>query len=102
MARLQVLKETSMRMAVFCDFGPCSPLDTDRHFRGDGGSKHLWNVGQYRPDYTAHIPEDNHLRCVKMLQWIWFGLTLYVKSLFELFELVVNTLQFVAAVNINK
>jgi hypothetical protein len=34
MVRFQVLTATSMKMAVFWDFAPCSLLDTDRSFRG--------------------------------------------------------------------
>jgi hypothetical protein len=62
LVRFHVLTETGMKMAVFWDVAPCSLVDTDRHFRGayclqhrtdNGGSKVLWNVGQYLPDYTA-------------------------------------------------
>jgi hypothetical protein len=31
------------------------------HRSPNGGSKHLWNVGKFLPDYTAQIPEDSHL-----------------------------------------
>jgi hypothetical protein len=40
---LEVLTASSVKMAVFCQ-------------GDDGGSKFLWNVGQYLPDYTAEHP----------------------------------------------
>jgi hypothetical protein len=27
----------------------------------DGGSKHLWNVGPFLPDYTTQRPKDSYL-----------------------------------------
>jgi hypothetical protein len=59
-----------MKMAVFWDVAPCSLVKTDGSFRGayclhhcpdDGGSKHLWNIGQFLSDYMCNIPEDSHL-----------------------------------------
>jgi hypothetical protein len=57
--RCQVLTSASMNMTAFCDISPCNLVEADRHFRGaycfhhqdddrpdDGGSTHLWNVGQ--------------------------------------------------------
>jgi hypothetical protein len=50
------------KMTVFWDVAPCSLLEIDRRFRGacclhdrcdDGGSKHLWNIGQFLRDCTA-------------------------------------------------
>jgi hypothetical protein len=53
-----------LKMIVFWDVAPCSLVDIDWRFRGvyclhhryrpgDGGSKHLWNVGQFLRDCTA-------------------------------------------------
>jgi hypothetical protein len=54
---------------VFWDLAPCSHIEVDWRFRGahclhhqsddspdDGGSTHLWNVGQLQCDYTALHP----------------------------------------------
>jgi hypothetical protein len=54
-------------MIVFWDAAPCSVVETYRRFRcsywlhhqwdgANGGSKHLWNVGQLLRDYTAQHP----------------------------------------------
>jgi hypothetical protein len=50
----------ALKMTVFWDVAPCSLVETGRHFScpDDGGSKYLWNIGQFLPDY---IPEDSHL-----------------------------------------
>jgi hypothetical protein len=53
-------------MAVFWDAIPCSTVVVDRRFRvfsvhnqgDDGGSKLLWNVGQYLPHYTLRHSVD--------------------------------------------
>jgi hypothetical protein len=55
------MNRTELEKTVFWDGAPCRLLDIDRRFRGahnpdDGGSKHLWNVGQFLPDYTAQHP----------------------------------------------
>jgi hypothetical protein len=54
---------TTVKRFVFWVVAPCSLVDTDRLFRGaychcpdDGGSKFLWDVGQYLPEYTAQQP----------------------------------------------
>jgi hypothetical protein len=61
----QVLKAASMKMTVFWVVAPCSLVHVYRCFRGvcclhhphgDGGSKHLWNVGKILPDYMAQHP----------------------------------------------
>jgi hypothetical protein len=67
-----VLTAASMKMTIFWDAAPCSLVETDRRFRGahclhhhgdewvlrpnGGGSKHLWNISQFLPDYMAHHP----------------------------------------------
>jgi hypothetical protein len=56
--RYQVLAMMSMKMAVFWDIVPCSLVNIDQCFRG---TKLLWNVSQYLPDYTVQVPEDSHL-----------------------------------------
>jgi hypothetical protein len=65
---IAVLTATSMKMTVFWDVAPCRLVETYRRFRGacliaftdDGGSKHLWNVGQflkdYKTQYTSYSP----------------------------------------------
>jgi hypothetical protein len=66
--RFQVLMAASMTMIVLKDTVLCSLVEVDRrftrtyclHHRGDGpdygGRKHVWNVGQFLPDYTAQHP----------------------------------------------
>jgi hypothetical protein len=70
--RFQVLTAASMKMSVFWDDALRSLVETEQRFRGayclhhpwwwvihrpdDGGSKLLWNVGQYLPEYTAQHP----------------------------------------------
>jgi len=55
--RFQVLTARTMKFRVFWDVLPCSQIYVDRRFRGDdGGSTHLWNVGQHIFDYTAVHP----------------------------------------------
>jgi hypothetical protein len=64
--RFQVLTAASMKITVFRDIVPCSPVEVNRRFRGtyclqhhhldDGGSKHLWNVSQLLPDYMVLYP----------------------------------------------
>lgn len=60
MVRFEVLKETSMKMAVYRDFVPCSFVEIDRRFRGIflppyrsevEGSKRLFNIDRFLPDY---------------------------------------------------
>jgi hypothetical protein len=54
-------KESGLKMTAFWDIAPRSLVKVDRFFRsaycfhhqGDGGSKHLWNVGELLRDYTA-------------------------------------------------
>jgi hypothetical protein len=41
-------------MAVFWDVAPCILVEIDRP--DDGGNKHLWNVDQCLPYYTAQHP----------------------------------------------
>jgi hypothetical protein len=52
-------------MKVFWNIAPCSLVEIDRWFRdayclhqlpGGGDSKHLWNVGQFLPDYMTQYP----------------------------------------------
>jgi hypothetical protein len=47
--RFQALTAANMKMAVFWVVAPRSRSD-------DGGSKDLWNVGKFLPDYTAQQP----------------------------------------------
>jgi hypothetical protein len=67
--RMQVLTATSMKMTVLSHVVPFSLVETDRRFRGAyclhrqgddhpnyEGSKHLWNVGEFVPDYMAQHP----------------------------------------------
>jgi hypothetical protein len=35
-------------LTVFWDVAPCSLVETDSP--DDGGSKRLWNIGQFQPD----------------------------------------------------
>jgi hypothetical protein len=53
--RFEVLRETSMKMTVFWDIAPCGLVDISLRSLHpyDGGSKLLWNVGQYLSDYTV-------------------------------------------------
>jgi hypothetical protein len=44
-----------MKTAVFWDVAPCSLVDIDLHIDA-GGSKLLWNVRQYLPNYAAQHP----------------------------------------------
>jgi hypothetical protein len=48
---LHTITSNFLKMAVFWNVAPGSLVDIDFHFRGccadDGGSKHMWNVGQY-------------------------------------------------------
>jgi hypothetical protein len=55
-------------MTVFWDVVPYSLAEIDRHFKeaycphhqddrlDDGGSKYVWKVSQFLPDYTAQHP----------------------------------------------
>jgi hypothetical protein len=64
--RFQVLTAASMKFRVVWDVAPCSHVEVSRRFRGaycvhhqgddDGGSTHLWNVGQLQCDYKALHP----------------------------------------------
>jgi hypothetical protein len=57
MVRFQFLTPMSMKMAVFWDVSLGTLVEIDRRFRDDNGdSKHLWNVGQFSPEYTAQHP----------------------------------------------
>jgi hypothetical protein len=56
---------SEVMIKVFWDVEPCSNVEVDRLFKGayclhhkgdDGGSTHLWNVGQLQRDYTALHP----------------------------------------------
>jgi hypothetical protein len=70
--RSEVLTEASMKLTVFWDVALCTLVEVFRRFRGayclhqqgldDGCSKHLWNVGNLLPDYTANIPEYSYLQ----------------------------------------
>jgi hypothetical protein len=51
--RFQILTATSMKMAVFQDDAPVACL---HNYPDDGGSKFLWNVSLYLPDYTVQHP----------------------------------------------
>jgi hypothetical protein len=44
-----------MKVTVFWDIAPSSAVQIDDH-PDDGGRKHLWNVCQFLPDYTAQHP----------------------------------------------
>jgi hypothetical protein len=48
------------RWLSFWGVAPCSLIETD-----DGGSKHLWNFGQFLQTTRRKIPEDSHLH-------LWF------------------------------
>jgi hypothetical protein len=39
--RFKVLTAASKKKIVFWDVAPCSLIEINRRFRGDGGSKHL-------------------------------------------------------------
>jgi hypothetical protein len=67
--KFQVLTVASLEMTVFWDVAPCSLIEIDRRFgrayclhhedddsAGDGGSKHIWSVGQFLRDNTAQHP----------------------------------------------
>jgi hypothetical protein len=68
--RFQYLTEVQMKMTVFWHVVPCSPVENE-HFRGAyhlhqqdpdvGGSKHLWNIGQFVPDCMAQHPRKQSL-----------------------------------------
>jgi hypothetical protein len=47
--KFQVLTTARMSVTVLWYVAPCNLED-------DGGSKHLWNVGQFLRDYTAQHP----------------------------------------------
>jgi hypothetical protein len=56
---------SGMKMTVFWVVASCSSVEGYRRFRGacrlyhqgtDGGSKHLWKVGNLLPDFTAQQP----------------------------------------------
>jgi hypothetical protein len=87
--RFQVLMAMSLKMSVFWDVAPCSLVEIDvldllthRPYRG---SKHLWNIGQFLPDYTVQHPRrqsswkwsvhevaeirENHSRAVCLNWW---------------------------------
>jgi hypothetical protein len=61
-----------MKVAVFWDVAQCSLAHIDRRSRGtyclhhqgddddDGGSKFLWNVGRYLPNYKVQHPTNIH------------------------------------------
>jgi hypothetical protein len=63
----------SWRWLVFWGVAPCNLIDHP----DDGGSKHLWNVSQFLPDYRRNIPEDSHLIFVPVRTW---NLTLQSRS----------------------
>jgi hypothetical protein len=51
----------SVKKTVFWDVAPCTLVEADWRLTGvycpDGeGSEHLWNVGQFLPDYTVQHP----------------------------------------------
>jgi hypothetical protein len=59
--RFQILMVVSMKMAIFWVVALCTLVKVYWCFRGagcpdDGGSKHLWNVSELIPDYTAQQP----------------------------------------------
>jgi hypothetical protein len=43
----------NLKMTVFWDVAPCSLVGHP----DDGGIKHLWNVGQFLPDYMVQHPQ---------------------------------------------
>jgi hypothetical protein len=54
----EVIMAVGTKMAVFWVVAPCSLVEIYHSFRGDdrlddGGSKDLWNVGKFLPDYTV-------------------------------------------------
>jgi hypothetical protein len=59
-------------MTVFWDVAPCSLVKIDRRFRGaywlhnqNGSCKHIWNFGQFTPDYAA----QRHTRSRESLRY---------------------------------
>jgi hypothetical protein len=68
--RFKVLTSAGAKMAVLWDVASCSPVETERFLpplpRGrwvdDGGTKHLWNVGQNLRDYAVDNEEDCNFR----------------------------------------
>jgi hypothetical protein len=86
---------TGVKIAVFWDVAPYSLVEIYRRFRGvyclfhqgddddDGGSKHLWNVGEFLPDYTAQhprrqsplysSPREPEISRYKQFQWAYQG-----------------------------
>jgi hypothetical protein len=42
-----------MKITIFWDAVSCSLVEVYQRFRG---SKHLWNVGRFLPDYMAQHP----------------------------------------------
>jgi hypothetical protein len=52
--RFQFRMALSMKMTAFSDIAPYSITEVDQHFRGDdGGSTHLWNIGQLVQNYMV-------------------------------------------------
>jgi hypothetical protein len=88
-----------MKFRLFWGVLPCSQVDVDRRFRGaycfhhqgygrpdDGGSPHLWNVGQHLLDYTAVHP-----RILYTSRWSEFALVLFdVRYRVNILERFVN------------
>jgi hypothetical protein len=54
--RFQVLKETSIKMAVFWVVAPCSLVLPPSSAPWRWSSNHLWIVGKLLRDYTTHQP----------------------------------------------
>lgn len=70
--RFQVFTVETLKMTVFCNVAPHSPIIFYRSFRDanylnhrtyDGGSKHLLEFVQFLRDYKAQNPRRRHLVC---------------------------------------
>jgi hypothetical protein len=70
--RKHVNKNRWLKFRVFWDVAPCSHVAVDRRFRreyclyhhrpDDGGSAHVWSVGQLQREYTAiHVRRLNFI-----------------------------------------
>jgi hypothetical protein len=71
-----------VRMTVFWDVAPCSLVEVYRRFRNacylhhqddpdDWGSKYLWNVAEFLPDYTVQHPEDSYKHTITKPKFVF-------------------------------
>jgi hypothetical protein len=61
------------KTTVFSDVAPWSLVETYRRFRGasgsdDGGSNHIWNIGQFLPDKTLKYSRRQSFRLAVLFQ----------------------------------